>query len=250
MKNFDQDLKAILKAYKDGEIDIEKVMERLKTLPFEDLGHTLVDHHRVIRAGFPEVIFGEEKSVVQIKAIIASLDRRECNILVTRLSPEKAKEVLSEYPDGKYYPDAKVFTLIKREIEKKGKGLILIVTAGTSDLSVAQEAFVTAKIMGNDVEIIQDVGVSGIHRLFNYYDKILKARVLIVVAGMEGALPSVVGGLVDRPIIAVPTSVGYGASFNGLASLLGMLNSCASNVVVVNIDNGFGAGYVASLINR
>ncbi|RLA89147.1 MAG: 1-(5-phosphoribosyl)-5-amino-4-imidazole-carboxylate carboxylase, partial [Deltaproteobacteria bacterium] len=170
MKNFDQDLKAILKAYKDGEIDIEKVMERLKTLPFEDLGHTLVDHHRVIRAGFPEVIFGEEKSVVQIKAIIASLDRRECNILVTRLSPEKAKEVLSEYPDGKYYPDAKVFTLIKREIEKKGKGLILIVTAGTSDLSVAQEAFVTAKIMGNDVEIIQDVGVSGIHRLFYYYD--------------------------------------------------------------------------------
>jgi hypothetical protein len=224
-------------------------MERMRHLPFEDLGFAMVDHHRALRHGIPEVVFGTGKTPEQASAIVASLLARASNVLVTRASAETAARLQVEHPTAEYFPACGAVR-VWGDRTLHGKGKIAVVCAGTSDLFVAEEAQVTAQVMGNDVDLIADVGVAGIHRLMHNRERLSEARVVIVCAGMEGALPSVVGGMVAAPVIAVPTSVGYGASFHGLAALLGMLNSCASNVTVVNIDNGFGAGYVASLINR
>jgi NCAIR mutase (PurE)-related protein len=243
-------LEALLRAVEQGRLSVREGMDKLKTLPFEDIGEAMIDHHRPLRKGFPEVIFGEGKDAEQVITIMERMAEAQENILVTRIEEKKAKAVLQRFPQATYHRRARAITVRIGEGEERGKGIILVISAGTSDIPVAEEAAVTARIMGNEVETLYDVGVSGIHRLLNYREKLLEANVLIVVAGMEGALPSVVGGLVARPVIAVPTSVGYGTSFGGLAPLLAMLNSCASNVAVVNIDNGFGAGYVACLINR
>lgn len=246
----EQDIVKILQSVAAGAMTAASALERLKTLPFEDLGYAAVDHHRTIRQGFPEVIYGEGKTASQIIGIIANMLPRKHPILATRIDAAKAKQIKKRFSKAKYYPDSRVLTLISGKIPLQGKGLILVISAGTSDIPVAEEALLTAQIMGNNVEHIYDVGVAGIHRLMSRGDQIRSANVIIVVAGMEGALPSVVGGLVSRPVIAVPTSTGYGASFGGIAALLGMLNTCAAGVTVVNIDNGFGAGYFASLINR
>ncbi len=247
----DQDiLKDLLSRLKKGEITVEATLERLKTLPFENLGFAQIDHHRSLRRGLSEVVFGEGKEMSEIVTIMERMIGQEENILVTRLSAEKAKAVLSRFPESIYYKKARMLTLIKNPVKINGRGKILVMTAGTSDIPVAEEAAITASFMGNEVDTIYDVGIAGLHRILSYRKKIMGASVLVVVAGMEGALPSVVGGLVDRPVIAVPTSVGYGASYLGIAALLGMLNSCAAGVTVVNIDNGFGAGYAASVINR
>jgi NCAIR mutase (PurE)-related protein len=243
-------LQQLLEEVKDGRLSVAAAVRQLQSLPFEALGFAHVDHHRQLRQGFPEVVFGAGKNLAQIKAILESLLPRAEHILVTRLDSDKAAELSAVFSEAQYYPDSRVLTLGPREITDRGQGLILVISAGTSDIPVAEEAWLTARLMGNRVEAIHDVGVAGLHRLIAYKDKLQEAAVFIVVAGMEGALPSVVGGLVNRPVIAVPTSVGYGASFGGLAALLGMLNSCAANVAVVNIDNGFGAGYLAALINR
>lgn len=243
-------IRALLGELVDGKISLEEAMKRLKVLPFEDIEVACIDHHRSLRRGAPEVIFGEGKDVSDILAIMEKIDRQGENVLVTRLSKEKAEEIKYRYPETVYHERAEVLTYTPNDIEETGKGPILVVCAGTSDIPVAEEAAVTARFMGNQVHTIYDVGVAGLHRLLSHSDRLLEASVIIVVAGMEGALPSVVGGLVDKPVIAVPTSVGYGASFGGIAALLGMLNSCASGVTVVNIDNGFGAGYAASLINK
>lgn len=243
-------LRELLTRFREGEITLDEVLERLRVLPFEDLGEVVLDHHRSLRKGFPEVIFGQGKTSEQIiKAMERMVEAGE-NVLVTRLSPVKARRVLERFPEAQYHRIPKVLTLKVHEVVPQGRGEILVVSAGTSDLPVAEEAAITAEMMGNRVGRLYDVGVAGVHRLLGHLDRLREANVLVVVAGMEGALPSVVGGLVSRPVIAVPTSVGYGASFRGIAALLGMLNSCASNVAVVNIDNGFGAGYIASLINR
>lgn len=244
------ELKRLLERLAQGEISVAGVFERLKHLPFEDLGFANVDHHRELRQGFPEVIFGQGKSTGQIEKIMGSLIDKGNNVLVTRLSEDQAAGLCARFPAACHHQDARCVTLEQKPVEHTGKGTVLVISAGTSDIPVAAEAVVTARIMGNRVEQLFDVGVSGIHRLLARRELLVSATVLVVVAGMEGALPSVVGGLVDRPVIAVPTSVGYGASFGGIAALLGMLNSCASGVTVVNIDNGFGAGYAASLINR
>ncbi|RPJ10819.1 MAG: nickel pincer cofactor biosynthesis protein LarB, partial [Deltaproteobacteria bacterium] len=209
-----------------------------------------IDHHRTLRRGFPEVIWGEGKTASQVLSIMSQLDDKGHHILVTRLDAKKAKAIQKVFQKSQYYPRSKVLTQVNHPVEMVGKGTILVITAGTTDIPVAEEAAVTAQLMGNPVETLFDVGVAGIHRLLSERERLETARVLIVVAGMEGALPSVVGGLVNRPVIAVPTSIGYGTSFGGVTALLAMLNSCASGVAVVNIDNGFGAGYVASLINR
>jgi NCAIR mutase (PurE)-related protein len=243
-------LEDLLKTLKSGKISIEKTLVELKSLPFQDLGFARIDHHRSLRKGFPEVIWGEGKTPVEILSIIKQLKRKGQNILVTRLEKEKSRPIRKAFPESKYYPRSRVLTYRTHPVKNEGKGLILVITAGTTDIPVAEEAAITAQFMGNRVETLYDVGVAGIHRLLSEREKLEAARVLIVVAGMEGALPSVVGGLVDRPVIAVPTSVGYGTSFGGIAALLTMLNSCASGVAVVNIDNGFGAGYMASLMNR
>ena len=243
-------LEDLLKRVKTGKTSIHEAMAQLKSLPFEDLGYARVDHHRSLRKGFPEVIWGEGKSPSQIVSIMKQLKGKSQNILITRLDERKAKAIEKVFPKSQYYPRSKVLTYLTHPVKSEGKGTILVVTAGTTDIPVAEEAFITAQFMGNRVETLYDVGVAGIHRLLSEREKLAAARVLIVVAGMEGALPSVVGGLVDRPVIAVPTSVGYGTSFGGITALLAMLNSCASGVAVVNIDNGFGAGYMASLMNR
>jgi NCAIR mutase (PurE)-related protein len=232
-----------------GTVTPDDAVERLRHLPFEDLGFAKVDHHRTLRAGMPEVIFGEGKTPVQIAGIFARLAKHSGNVLATRANEKQFAAVKKKVRAVTYHERARAIYLL-RDQREYGKGTIAIVSAGTSDIPVAEEAFVTATVMGNKVEQFYDVGVAGIHRLLANRAALTKARVLIVCAGMEGALPSVVGGLVGVPVIAVPTSIGYGAAFKGLAALLGMLNSCASNVSVVNIDNGFGAGYVASLINR
>ncbi len=245
-----KDLKALLNNVKNGDIDIEDALERLRHLPFEEIECASIDHHRELRQGFPEVILGEPKSVVQIGHILAALLAKGNNILVTRLTEEKALRIQEKFPAAQYHADARCLSIEQKAVEILGRGNILVISAGTSDIPVAAEAVVTARIMGNEVEHIYDVGVAGIHRLLAHRERLFSASVLIVVAGMEGALPSVVGGMVSRPVIAVPTSVGYGASFGGIAALLGMLNSCASGVTVVNIDNGFGAAYAASLMNR
>ena len=243
-------LESLLKSIKSGKTSIEEAVAQLKSLPFEDLGFTRIDHHRSIRKGFPEVIWGEGKTSGQILSIMKPLKRKGQNILITRLEEKKAKAIQKVFSKSQYYPRPRVLTYLTHPVKFEGKGTILVITAGTTDIPVAEEAAVTAQFMGNRVETLYDVGVAGIHRLLSEKERLESARVLIVAAGMEGALPSVVGGLVERPVIAVPTSVGYGTSFGGITALLAMLNSCASGVTVVNIDNGFGAGYMASLINR
>jgi NCAIR mutase (PurE)-related protein len=245
-----QKLENLLKKVRLGKTTLDEAMAELKSLPFEDLGFTRIDHHRSLRKGFPEVIWGEGKTSGQILSIIKQLKRKGQNILITRLEEKKAKAIKKVFPKSRYYPISKVLTYLTDPVKSAGKGTILVITAGTTDIPVAEEALVTARFMGNRAEALYDVGVAGIHRLLSERQRLEAASVLVVVAGMEGALPSVVGGLVDRPVIAVPTSIGYGASFGGVTALLAMLNSCASGVAVVNIDNGFGAGYMASLINR
>jgi len=232
-----------------GKLSPDDAVARLRHLPFEDHGFAKVDHHRALRAGMPEVILGEGKTPAQVAAIFARLAKHGGNILATRVNEKQFAAVKKKVRAAEYRQLARAIVL-QRDHTRYGKGLIAVVSAGTSDIPVAEEAVATAEVMGNKVEHFYDVGVAGIHRLLANREALTKARVVIVCAGMEGALPSVVGGLVGVPVIAVPTSVGYGASFKGLTALLGMLNSCASNVSVVNIDNGFGAGYVASLINR
>jgi NCAIR mutase (PurE)-related protein len=232
-----------------GKLSPDEAVARLRHMPFEDLGFAKVDHHRALRNGMPEVIFGQGKTPRQIASIFSRLARQGGNILATRASEEQFAAIKNKVSKVKYRALARAVVL-QRDKKKYGKGIIAVVSAGTSDIPVAEEAVVTAEMMGNDVEHLYDVGVAGIHRLMANRVSLTRARVVIVCAGMEGALPSVVGGLVGVPVIAVPTSVGYGAAFKGLAALLGMMNSCASNVSVVNIDNGFGAGYVAALINR
>ena len=242
-------LRALLEDVRSGTADIDSALERMRHLPFEDLGFAKIDHHRALRHGIPEVVFAQGKTAEHVVAIARQLLHREGNVLITRTTPQMAERIMSELPEGEYFPLSGAIRFW-RSRTVSGKGKIAVVCAGTSDIPVAEEAQVTAETMGNAVECIHDVGVAGIHRLLGNSAKLASARVVVVCAGMEGALPSAVGGMVSVPVIAVPTSVGYGASFHGLAALLGMLNSCASNVTVVNIDNGFGAGYVASLINR
>lgn len=225
-------------------------MERLKSLPFEALGNATVDTHRSLRQGFPEVIYGEGKSAVEIRDIARVMVKRKENVLVTRLDKKKAASLKKSFKRGEYNNKARTFFVKSHPIVKQGRGTVMVISAGTSDGAVAEEAAITAECMGNKVERLYDAGVAGIHRLLHKKEEIFSANVLIVVAGMEGALPSVVAGLVDRPVVAVPTSVGYGANLGGFATLLAMLNSCASGISVVNIDNGFGAAVVASLINK
>ncbi|MBC8019239.1 MAG: nickel pincer cofactor biosynthesis protein LarB [Verrucomicrobia bacterium] len=243
-------LKKLLDAVKDGATSVDEAVECLRQLPYQDVGCAQVDHHRELRQGMPEVIFGEGKSVPQIVRIMSAMADKGSNILVTRLDADKAHDVVTAFPAASYHGEARCLTLEQKQAEQSGKGTILVVSAGTSDIPVAAEALLTARFLGNATSHVYDVGVAGIHRLLARRELLAAASVIIVVAGMEGALPSVVGGLVDKPVIAVPTSIGYGASFGGIAALLGMLNSCAAGVTVVNIDNGFGAACAASLINR
>jgi len=233
-----------------GEVSVDEGIEKLKDLPYEDIGVAHIDHHRSLRRGLPEVIFGEGKNVSETLSIMDKISKQGENIIVTRLDLTKANDISEKYPKSNYHERSRILTLMDHPIKSRGRGTILVISAGTSDIPVAEEAALTARFMGNEVETIYDLGVAGLHRLLGHRDQLRKASILIVVAGMEGALPSVVGGLVDKPVVAVPTSVGYGASFQGITALLGMLNSCASGVTVVNIDNGFGAGYAASLMNR
>ncbi|HSB16822.1 MAG TPA: nickel pincer cofactor biosynthesis protein LarB [Bryobacteraceae bacterium] len=232
-----------------GGVGIDAAVERMRHMPFEDLGFAKVDHHRALRHGMPEVIFAQGKTPEQVVAIAGRLLKSARNILITRVDERTAALVKRKIRKVEYFPLSRAIR-VWQDRTIRGKGKIAVVCAGTSDIPVAEEAQVTAEVMGNEVIAIHDIGVAGIHRLMSNRERLTEAKVVIVAAGMEGALPSVVGGLVSCPVIAVPTSIGYGASFNGLAALLAMLNSCASNVTVVNIDNGFGAGYVASLINR
>ncbi len=239
----------ILKAYKADQCSLDEVLDKFKTLPYENIGFARVDHHRVIRQGFPEVIFGQGKTSDQIFGIVERMLKVDTNVLVTRTNQEAYEAVKVLASDAVFHKEARVIT-IKRNLDLQGKGKIGVVTAGTSDIPVAEEAAITAEVSGNQVERFYDVGVAGLHRLLSELTRLGEMRVLVCAAGMEGALPSVLGGLVSVPVIAVPTSIGYGAALGGIAALLGMLNSCASNVLVVNIDNGFGAGFAASLINR
>jgi pyridinium-3,5-biscarboxylic acid mononucleotide synthase len=242
-------LTKLLEQVRAGEIAPDEALQQIKMLPFEDLGFAKVDHHRAVRMGVPEVIFGPGKAPEHFVEIFDRLAARGNSVLATRVAPEQAQRTLERFSQAEHNAVARTLAL-RQKSEKLGKGLIGIISAGTSDMPVAEEAAVTAEVMGNEVTRLFDVGVAGLHRLLSHSEVLRRARVLVVCAGMEGALPSVVGGLVGVPVIAVPTSVGYGAAFGGMAALLGMMNSCASNVSVVNIDNGFGAAYVASLINR
>ena len=244
-----KELDTLLRAFKRGELEEAEAARRISNLHFEDLGHTRVDHARASRQGFPEVVFGAGKTRAQVVEIVEALARRAPNLLVTRTDEGTYGEVRNVCTEAEWHPAARMIRVL-RDPAERGAGSVMVVTAGTSDIPVAEEAALTAEAMGNRVERIWDAGVAGIHRIMAERERLRAARVLVVAAGMEGALPSVVGGLVGVPVIAVPTSVGYGASFGGVAALLGMLNSCSSNVTVVNIDNGFGAGFVASLINR
>lgn len=244
-----ESLKKILESVQDGSTDIDTALGILKQLPFEDLGFAKVDHHRNLRNGYPEVIYSEGKTIEQIKEIVLRLIDKNNNIMATRASKEVYQAINEIVEECVYYEEARIVVIKKREYKLSNK-IITVVSAGTSDMSVAEEAAITAEVMGNKVERLYDVGVAGIHRLLSRLEILNRGNVIIVVAGMEGALASVVGGLVDKPVIAVPTSVGYGANFSGVSALLTMLNSCASGVGVVNIDNGFGAGYLASMINK
>ena len=247
-------IESLLNEVRSGTTGVAEALERLRNLPFEDLGFAKLDHHRALRTGMPEVIFAESKTPAQVAAIFARMAKAGGNVLATRASPDvyaavRAAEARDQGPRAEYHELSRAITLTQSEAPA-GKGTIAVVCAGTSDLPVAEEAVVTARLMGNAVELVADVGVAGIHRLLAQKQTLQSARVLVVCAGMEGALPTVVGGLVNAPVIAVPTSVGYGASLGGVAALLGMLNTCAPNISVVNIDNGFGAGCIASLINH
>lgn len=245
------DIRELVEALQKGSVSCEEAVERLKNLPFEDLGFAKIDHHRALRQGYPEVIFARGKSPKQVAEIARGMLRAKSshNVLITRADAKTYALVRRLAREAKFHELSGAIT-IRRSKKTTGKGLILVVTAGTSDIPVAEEALVTAEMLGNRAEALYDVGVAGLHRLLRHHEKIREARVIICVAGMEGALPSVVAGLVSVPVVAVPTSIGYGASFSGLAGLLAMLNSCASNISVVNIDNGFGAGCVASCINH
>jgi len=246
-------LQHLLEQVANGDGDVEtaraRLVDAMRARPFEDLGFARVDHHRPLRQGFPEVILGLGKTPAQVAAIAAEIVARGSTLLVTRATEAACDAVREHVPDAAYYPDAGIIAFRQQDVER-GKGTILVAAAGTADVRVAEEAVITAEVMGNDVCRLYDVGVAGLHRLLGERARLQSARVIVVVAGMEGALPSVVSGLVSVPVIAVPTSIGYGASFGGIAALLGMLNSCASGVSVVNIDNGFGAAAVASLINH
>ncbi len=242
-------IEALLNEVHEGNTTVSDALERLRDLPFEDLGFAKLDHHRSLRTGMPEVIFASGKTSEQVAIIFARMAQAGGNVLATRASRECFDAVVAAEPRAEYHQSARAITLMQAPTTP-GKGTVAVVCAGTSDLPIAEEAAVTARLMGNTVELIADVGVAGIHRLLAQRNSLQSARVLIVCAGMEGALPTVVGGLVNAPVIAVPTSVGYGASFGGVAALLGMLNTCSPNVCVVNIDNGFGAACIATLINR
>jgi pyridinium-3,5-biscarboxylic acid mononucleotide synthase len=243
-------IRAILDLVAAGGLSAERALARLKLLPFEDLGFARLDHHRGLRRGAPEVIFGEGKSADQLAAIGKRMVAAGVNLVITRLAPDKARLLKRKLRALDYRPDARIGMIIRERPDVPSHGIVMVLSAGTSDIPVAEEAALCAELFGNPVERLYDVGVAGLHRLTAHAESIQRASVLIVVAGMEGALPSVVAGLVDKPVIAVPTSVGYGASFGGIAALLGMLNSCASGVTVVNIDNGFGAAFAATMINR
>ena len=242
-------LRELLESVRTGAASVDAALDQLRHLPYEDLGYAKIDHHRELRQGFSEVVFGKGKTPEQILGIASRLLERSRNLLITRTTQSVADRLASICPEAEFFPLSGAIR-VWRDRALRGKGRIAVVCAGTSDIPVAEEAQLAAEVMGNEVDSIHDVGVAGIHRLISQSDRLRMARVVVVCAGMEGALPSAVGGLVSVPVIAVPTSIGYGASFHGLAALLGMLNSCASNVSVVNIDNGFGAGFVASLINR
>jgi pyridinium-3,5-biscarboxylic acid mononucleotide synthase len=244
-----EQIRALLEQVKGGSVAIDKAIDRLQHMPFEDLGFAKLDHHRTLRHGMPEVIFGQNKAPEHILGIAEKLLDRNPNLLATRVSQEAADLVRSRILDAEYFPLARVVR-VWRDRKVLGKGKIAVVCAGTADLPVAEECRLTLEVMGNEVDAIADVGVAGIHRLLANLERLRQCRVVIAVAGMEGTLPTAIGGLVSAPVIGVPTSVGYGSHFHGLAPLLSMLNSCASNVTVVNIDNGFGAGYSASLMNR
>ena len=248
----EQDIAALLRRYKEGSLSEAEAVQAVRNVPFEDMGFAEVDHHRELRQGFPEVIYAEGKTKEQVLAILQSLSTHgEGNLMATRASQEKYEFVKAAMPEAQYDEAARIIYVERdKSIQRDADHKILILTAGTSDIPVAEEARLTAHLWGNTVETCCDCGVAGIHRLFAHLPAIQSANVIIVIAGMEGALASVVGGLTDRPVIAVPTSIGYGASFHGLAALLSMLNSCASGVSVVNIDNGFGAGVLASKINH
>jgi pyridinium-3,5-biscarboxylic acid mononucleotide synthase len=242
-------IESLLNEVREGRTDVAQALERLRHLPFEDLGFAKLDHHRALRTGMPEVIFAEGKTSAQVAVIFARMAQAGGNVLATRASRTVYDAVLAVEPRAEFHEAARAITLTQMQTAQ-GKGTVGVVCAGTSDLPVAEEAAITARLMGNNVELTADVGVAGIHRLLAQQGMLKQARVLIVCAGMEGALPTVVGGLVNAPVIAVPTSVGYGASLGGVAALLGMLNTCSPNVCVVNIDNGFGAACIASLINH
>ena len=242
-------LRKLLEQVRDSQLSPEEAITRLRHLPFEDLGFAKIDHHRPLRVGMPEVIYAEGKTPEQVAEIFTRMAERTDNVLATRANRDRFEAVHARVPEAQFYPISGCIVL-RRNHEKRGHGVVAVVCAGTSDLPVAEEAAVTADLMGNEVAQLSDVGVAGLHRLLSHHELFDRARVLIVCAGMEGALPSVVAGLVKAPVICVPTSVGYGASFGGLAALLGMLNSCSPNTAVVNIDNGFGAGYLASMINQ
>jgi pyridinium-3,5-biscarboxylic acid mononucleotide synthase len=243
-------LRQLLDRVQQGDATVDDALRELADLPFKDLGFARVDHHRHLRTGFPEVVLGLGKTAEQIGHIVAELARTGANVLATRVDDAHVAAVLAMVPGARHEKLARAVVVEQQAIADSGRGTVLIVSAGTSDLPVAEEAALTARLAGNRVERLIDVGVAGIHRLLGSRTALEAASVIVVVAGMEGALPSVVAGLTSRPVVAVPTSIGYGASFGGIAALLGMLNSCAAGVTVVNIDNGFGAGYAASLINR
>ena len=243
-------IESLLNEVREGQTGVADALDRLRNVPFEDLGFAKLDHHRALRTGMPEVIFAAGKTTGQVSSIFTRMAKAGGNVLATRASREMFEAVAEVEPRAEYHDAARAITLSQNAAVPAGKGTIAVVCAGTSDLPVAEEAAITARLMGNDVEVIADVGVAGIHRLLAQRTSLQSARVLIVCAGMEGALPTVVAGMVHAPVLAVPTSVGYGASFGGVAALLGMLNTCSPNVSVVNIDNGFGAACIASLINH
>jgi len=246
----EQEIRKIMVDLKSGKVEVGEAIKKLKFLPFEDLGFAKIDHHRTLRKGFPEAVFCQNKTVNQVVEIVKRLSKDNNTVLATRATIEMFKAVKKHVKTAEYNKKSKTIVINKKKLDNQAKNKILILTAGTSDINVAEEAAVVAESMGNRVERIYDVGVAGLHRLLNNKDQIEDANVLIIVAGMDGVLPSVVSGLFGKPIIAVPTSVGYGASFKGIAPLLTMLNSCSPGVVVVNIDNGFGAGYFAGMINK
>jgi NCAIR mutase (PurE)-related protein len=243
-------MKKLLEDYKKGIVPLEKVLDYIRSLPYQDIGDAKIDTHRILRKGFPETVFCKGKTPAQVVTILEKMKETNHNLFATKANKEIYTAVHQRFPEAKYHETAKMIVIHQEPISITKKEPILIITAGTSDLPIAEEAELTAQLMGNKVDKIIDVGVAGIHRLLDIREKLQKANVIIVIAGMEGALASIVAGLTDKPVIAVPTSVGYGASFEGIAPLLTMLNSCAEGIVVVNIDNGFGAGYFANLINK